>query len=147
MAKTKKNVQKKRRQLRKKTRGRKIKGGKPEDPEDPPSGPPGAPPAYLKTRAWAIKQGFGQQFTVIYYRRGFRSWDLFRTCSTKIDVPRKTPDLAYDLYYLLWECNDGIAKKYSIDDYEIDADNRTIHVFLNSTVPYQKTTDELMEGI
>jgi hypothetical protein len=143
MTKTKKNVQKKRRRIRKKTRGRKIKGGA----EDPPSRP-GPPNAYVIARAWAIKNGFGQWYNVKYYTPGFQGrWDLFRTCSIFVDVPKVIDnDLKFDLYYLLWECNHGIASPYSINNYEIDVPNLTIHVLLNSKIPYVATRDEQMKN-
>ena len=124
MAKTKKNVQKKRRQLRKKTRGGK-----------------GDLHAFLKAQAFAKKRGIGQPFNVKYYRRsGDSSWDKLCECGMIVQSPRKSADLKFDLYYLLWECNNGIARKYSIYDYEIDIPNYTIEVLLNNE--FTPTTDE-----
>lgn len=57
-----------------------------------------------------------------------------------VQSPRKSADLKFDLYYLLWECNNGIARKYSIYDYEIDIPNYTIEVLLNNE--FTPTTDE-----
>ncbi len=118
MAKTKKNVQKKRQQLRKKTRGRKIKCG---------GNPPGPSMTTQIAQRWAKKLGTGGVSYNVYYKYyngyGYIPYGPYTAIFYMDPSFSSKEDVVKELYVIFAE-NDGNkhglnADNFVFDDYTI----------------------------
>lgn len=130
MAKTKKNVQKKRRQLRKKTRGGKIKGGTKSS-------------AYAAAEDFAGRHGYNENVNVIYYQPGsYGGWDIIQM-PCKMYYEKMPPRiLQQKLQQLFSECYAHGRYNFVVYSWYMDVPTLTMHVRMSTLIPRQQTRDE-----